>query len=271
MKRTRPIGDVHDQYENPLEDVPVTFTILEPNGSMTTTTGTTDENGRAAFTLPPDSDPGTYTVTASVEGIAETVTFTVVVPFEFDLFLPAGLNLIHIPLKVRTIDEMPATIESVSDLYNALGGAASVNWLIAHDSQTQTWYGYFGDADRGSITDRTLTEEMGILASIKIPISVRLSGDVLGTDGTSTVTLNPGLNLVGLPLQDPNITRVSDLFALEGVGEVITIIVVTDNGEFRAVGRPDDPGDIPITGGQGFILIVQHPTTIPITGTGWQK
>ena len=164
---------------------------------------------------------------------------------------------------------MPAAIKSVSDLYDALGGVATLNWLITHDPQTQTWYGYFGDADRGSIADRALTEEAGILASIKTPISLRLSGDALGMDGTSAVTLNRGLNLVGLPLQDSRIMRMSDLFALEDIGGVITIIVVTDNGEFKAVGRADDPGDIPITGGQGFILIVQQPATIPIIGDGW--
>lgn len=207
----------------------------------------------------------------SVEGIAETVTFTVVVPFEFDLTLPAGLNLIHIPLRVRTVDGTPATIESVSDLYDALGGAATVNWLITHDPQTQTWYSYFGDADRDSIANRVLIDETGILAGIKTPISVALSGDALGMDGTSVITLNRGLNLVGLPLQDSRIMRVSDLLTVEGIGRDIAIIVVTDNGEFRTVGRADDPGDIPITGGQGFILIVQQLGTIPIIGTGWDN
>ena len=137
---------------------------------------------------------------------------------------------------------MPAGIESVSDLYDALGGADTLNWLIAHDPRTQNWYGYFGDADRGSIADRVLTDQTGILISIKTPISVRLGGDALGMDGTSTITLNQGLNLVGLPLQDSRIMRVSDLFTLEGVGDNIAIIVVTDNGEFRAVGRAGDPG-----------------------------
>ena len=265
------VVEVIDQDGNPLEDVPVTFTSLEPGGSMRSTTAMTDEDGRAAFTLPPNSDPGTYTITASVQGIAETVTFTVVVPFEFDLSLSVGLNLIHIPLKVRTVDGMPAKIELVSDLYDALGGVDTVNWLITHDPPNQNWYGYFGDADRGSIADRTLTEEAGILASIKTPISVQLGGDALGTEGTSTITLNRGLNLVGLPLQDPNIMRVSDLFRFEGIEGNIAIIVVTENGEFKAVGRANDPGDIPITGGQGFILIVQQPGTISIIGPGWDN
>ena len=73
----------------------------------------------------------------------------------------------------------------------------------------------------------------------------------------SAIPLNLGLNLVGLPLMDSRITRVSDLFALEGIVNNVAAIVVTDNGEFKLVGRAGDAGDIPVTGGQSFILIVQ--------------
>ena len=86
------VVQVLDQDGNPLEDVTVTFTILGDDGSMSTTTVTPDENRRAEFTLPLDSDPGTYTITVSSEGIAATVTFTVVVPLEFDLSLPSGIS-----------------------------------------------------------------------------------------------------------------------------------------------------------------------------------
>ena len=58
---------------------------------------------------------------------------------EFDLSLPTGLNLIHVPLKVRAIDGMAQTIESVADLYDVLGGAAVVNFLITYDPATQVW------------------------------------------------------------------------------------------------------------------------------------
>ena len=266
------VVQVHDQDGNPLEDVTVTFTILGNDGSTSTTTVMTDENGRAAFTLPPGTDPGTYTITGSVEGVAETVTSTAVaVSHEFDLSLPSGFSLIHIPLKVKLVNGMAMSIESVFDLYNALGGTDTVNWLITHDPQTQTWHGYFGDTDRESVANRALTEQIGILANIKAPISVRLSGDALGTNGTSTLILTPGLNLVGLPLRDSRITRVSDLFALEGIGDNITAIVVTDNGEFKVVGRAGDPGDIPITGGQSFILTVQGAATVDISGEGWNN
>ena len=266
------VVEVHDQYGDPVEGVTVTFTLLTGGGSLSAETTTTDANGQAETTLTLGNEPGEYTLEVSAEDISKTLTFNAIAEIlEFDLSLPAGLNLIHIPLKVRAVDGMPAGIESVSDLYDALGGADTLNWLITHDPQTQTWYGYFGDADRGSIADRMLTDEAGILAGIKTPISVRLGGDALGMDGTSTITLNQGLNLVGLPLQDSRIMRVSDLFTLEGVGDNIAIIIVTDNGEFRAVGRADDPGDIEITGGRGFILIARQPATIPITGTGWDN
>ncbi len=266
------VVQVHDQYGNPIEGVTVTFTVHTGTGALLDTTVTTDENGRAETTLTLGNDPGANTVQVSVEGIVEPVTFNLIAELlEFGLSLPAGINLIHIPLKVRTVNGMPAEIQSVSDLYDALGGVDTVNWLITHDPQDQIWYGYFGDADRGTIADSVLTDQIGILASIKTPISIRLGGDALGTDGASTITLNQGLNLVGLPLRDSRIMRVSDLFVVEEIGKDIAIIVVTDNGEFRAVGRADDLGDISVTGGQGFILIVQQLGTIPIIGVGWDN
>ena len=141
--------------------------------------------------------------------------------------------------------------------------------LSTYDSQTQEWYSYFGDADRGSIADRALTDQTGILADIKTPTSVRLGGDALGENGMGAIALHPGLNLVGLPLRDARIVRVSDLLALEGGANNLHVIVVTDNGEFRLVGRAGDSGDIPVTGGQAFILIAAEGAMVPIVGDAW--
>ena len=266
------VVEVHDQYGDPLEGVTVTFTVIAGDGMLSATTVTTDPSGQAETTLTLGTDPGTNTVEVSVEGVAETVTFNVVAEFlEFDLSLPAGLNLIHLPLKVRAVNGVPTSIESVADLYDALGGADTLNWLITHDPQTQIWYGYFGEADRGTVADSVLTDQTGILAGMKTPVSVRLGGDALGMDGMSAITLTPGLNLLGLPLNDPRITRVSDLFALGGIGGVVHAIILTDNGEFRLVGRAGDAGDIPVTGGGAFILIVQGAATISIIGDGWDN
>ena len=266
------VVDVHDQYGDPIEGVMVTFTVLGGDGVLSTETTMTDANGRAEITLTLGAEPGEYTVEVSVEGVAETVTFNAIAELlQFDLSLPTGLNLIHIPLKVRALDGMAQTIESVADLYDALGGADTVNWLITHDPRTQNWHGYFGGADRGTVADTVLTDQTGLLADVKTPISVHLAGDALGTNGVSTIVLNPGLNLVGLSLKDPRIMRVSDLFTLEGIADNVSVIIVSDNGTFKAVGRAGDDGDIPITGGSAFILIVQQEAAISIIGDGWMN
>ena len=266
------IVQVHDQYGDPLAGIMVTFAATAGDGSLSATTTITDENGQAESTLTLGTDPGPNTVEVSVEGIAQTVTFSAIAELlEFNLSLSIGLNLIHLPLRVRAVDGMPATIQSVSELYNALGGAETVNYLITHDSQTQTWYGYFGDADRGTTADRRLTDQTGILADMLSPTSVRLGGDALGTEGRSTITLNQGINVVGLPLRDSRVTRVSDLFALNGIGGNTLVIILSDGGGFQSVGRAGDPGDIEIAGGQSFILTAQRAAMVDISGNAWQK
>ena len=290
-----------------LRRITVTFTITAGRGAMSVVTSRTDSDGRVASLMTLSPEPGTNRVRVSVEGLDQTVIFNAegTVPpsepmpseeemttpmqesmvgqdietpistpepatsLEFDLSLPSGFNLIHIPLKVRALDGMAQTIESVADLYAVLGGADNLNWLITHDPQTQTWHGYFGDADRGTAADKVLIDQTGILADVKTPISVHLAGDALGENGMSAITLTPGLNLVGLPLRDPRLTRVSDLFMLQGIGGNSPVVILTDNGEFKLVGRAGDPGDIPITGGGAFILIASDAGTIPITGAPW--
>ena len=183
--------------------------------------------------------------------------------------IPAGISLTHVPLKVKAVDGVAETIGSVADLYDALGGTSVVNFLITYDPQTQEWRSYFVPSDKDGTADATLTDDKGVIAGLRTPVSVRLRGGALGTNETSTITLNQGLNLVGLPLNDSRIMRVSDLFALEGIGGNVPVIILTDNGEFKAVGRAGDPGDIEITGGQAFILTAQQTATVTLSGEAW--
>ena len=264
------VVEVRDENSAVFEGVPVVFTVTAGGGTVQPEIATTNADGLAQSTLTLGSDPGTNTVTVSVEGITETATFNAIAELrEFNLSLPAGISLIHIPLKVRAVDGVAQTIESVSDLYDALGGADTVNFLITYDPATQAWFAYFGASDTGTSADRELTEEMGILVGMLVPASVRLAGDSLGTDGMAVITLHQGANLVGLPLRDSRITRVSDLFGLEGIMDNVLVIVVSDNGEFKTVVRVSDDGDIEITGGQSFILFAQQAATVAISGEAW--
>ena len=98
------IVEVRDQKGEVFAGVPVTFAITAGGGTLSATSTTTDENGRAQSTLTLGSDPGTDTVEVSVEGIAEMVTFTALAEIEFHLSVPAGISLIHVPLNVTSID-----------------------------------------------------------------------------------------------------------------------------------------------------------------------
>ena len=201
-----------------------------------------------------------------VEVRAENLTPTT---SEYTLSIPAGYNLIHVPLKVTAVDDAPQTITSIGDLYDAFGGANAVKLLLTLDSRTQEWFVYLSPSDRSTPSDRELTDDMGIIVEMKVPKQVRLTGNPLGTNGDSTVTLNPELNLVGLPLNDSRLTHVSDLLTLEGIAGNSPVVIFTDSGAFKAVVPGGGPDDIPLIGGQGFILDAQRAATVAISGDAW--
>ena len=265
------IVEVHDQYDDPMEGVTVTFLVSIGGGLLSDTSVDSDINGLARSTLTLGNDPVTNIVEVSVEGIAETVTFHAVAELlEFDLVLPSGISLIHVPLKVRLVNGVTGTIESVGDLYDALGGEDNVIYLFTRDSHTQEWIGYLKPSDEGTPVDRALTEDMGIITNLITPVPLHLSGSPLGTDGNSAITLNPGINLVGVPLRDSRITHVSDLFTLEGIADnVLVIMAQDDNGEFKQINPTSDSADIAIIGGQSFIMTTLREETVAISGSGW--
>ncbi|MDE0043691.1 MAG: Ig-like domain-containing protein [Candidatus Poribacteria bacterium] len=264
------VVEVRDQYDSPMEGVMVTFAVSAGGGSLSSAMKMTDANGRAESILTLGSNFGANTVEVSVEGITEAAIFNAVAKLlEFDLSVPSGISFIHVPLKVRLVDGVAGVIESVGDLYDALGGDAAVRYLITYNRDTRQWNSYLGDESRGDPEDRILTDELGIVANMQTSVSVRLGGEALGVDGMSTITLNRGTNLVGLPLKDPRITRVSDLFTLEGIAGVVSTITASDGRKFEAAGRASDDGDIPVTGGGAFLLIATEAATINISGEGW--
>ena len=264
------VVEARDENGSPFAGVSVTFAVTGGGGTLSIHATTTDANGRAESTLTLGPNFGTNTVSVSAAGIEVRVTFHAIGDNpEFLWSIPSGYSLIHVPLKVTAVDDVPMTIRSIADLYDALGGADTVTYLLTLDSQTQEWFGYFRPSDRDTPADRGLTDDMGILARLITPVSVRLTGGPLGTNGTSTITLNPDINLVGLPLRNSRLTHVSDLFTLEGIGSNIPAIIFTDNGEFKGVIPAGGPGDIPIIGGQAFKLDAQQAATIAVSGDGW--
>ena len=206
----------------------------------------------------------TVMVTASDGTDMSSITVTIMVTDvpEFMLAVPARQSLIHIPLKM-------AGLAKISDLYDKLGGAANVNNLITRDAANDRWNSYLGPEFQASVGDKTLTDDLGILADMKNAVTLQLSGDPLGTDGVSSIMLQTGTNLVGVPLKDSRITNVSDLLGLDGIEDNVGYIIVSDGGEYKTITRARDPGDVAVTGGQSFILEATEAATVTITGDGW--
>ena len=83
------------------------------------------------------------------------------------------------------------------------------------------------------------------------------------------ISLSAGANLVGLPVDDPRITNVSDIITL-GAGAVSAIVVSTDDG-FASVGAAGDAADGPVAGDAAYLVTASSVTTIALLGDGWSN
>ena len=283
------VVEVQDENGSVLGGISVTFAVATGAGTLSVISTTTDTNGRAQSTLTLGPNLGTNTVGVSAAGIQGSVSFRATsdaLITEYLLSVPVGISFIHVPLKVTTVDGMEKILKSIADLYDALGGADTVNFLITYDPKIQVWRSYLGNHNRGTVADTVLANDTGIIAVMNDTVSVRLGGDALGSNRSSSITLHPGANLVGIPLRDSRIARVTDLFALDGIRGKVRVITVLNNGTFhtvgpagavivldsgaiQTVGHVGDASDIPITGGQSFILTAREAATVAISGGGW--
>ena len=185
------VVEARDRTGIPFEGVPVTFAVTAGGGTLSITSTLTDANGRAESTLTLGSEASTNTVDVSVEGVFKKVNFTAHAGIAFELSVLPGITLIHVPLRVITADGIATTLTSISNLYDALGGAGVVNFLITYDPPTQEWRSFFVPSDKGTPGDAALADDTGIIAGLREPVSIRLRGNPLGTDGSRHHHLEP--------------------------------------------------------------------------------
>ena len=263
------VAEVRDQTDNPLPGVEVTFTVTAGGGTLSATHATTDENGRAESTLTLGSTPGTNTVRVSVEGNTQAVaTLTIETVRMFALSIPAGTHLIHIPLAVNQINGEDASIDTVGDLYNALGDA--VNYIITVGDDGG-WKTYLGDLSAGSAADAAIGDDTGLIVVMSDGKTLELVGDALGTDSASQINIDVGNNLVGLPLKPAaGLSMISDLL-VDGVGAIA--VSKADGLGFHTIRKPGQDGDAPIVGGVGYLVVYigTEATSIPIVGSAWEN
>ena len=89
-----------------------------------------------------------------------------------------------------------------------------------------------------------------------------------GAGGASTISLKAGSNLIGLPVNAPNVTNVSDIMTLFGTGVVASIVVSTDDG-FAAVSAAGAANDGPVMGDAAYLVTATADATAAVVGTGW--
>jgi len=196
---------------------------------------------------------------------------------EFLLEFPAGISLRHLPLAITHINEQPQSIQRVSDLYDLLGGDANVYQLITYNNQT----GKFQSFSLFEVTHATslntlpanlsLEPHAGVIAIMKRSVTLKLRGDAL----IGVVPLSAGLNLVGVPLRDANLSRISALAQTTELRGNVKRILSYDGNKFISftpgVDSPGGAGDVPIDGGQAYLIEVNRPTTLQVSGNGWDN
>ena len=262
------VVEVRDKIGVAFEGVPIMFAVTSGGGTLSATSAATDSNGRAESTLTLGSTPGTNTVRVSVEGntqaVASLTIETVRMPM-FTLYIPAGTHAIHIPLAANQINGEDGTIETVGDVYNALGDAVNLIITVGADGN---WMSYLGDESTGSMADAVIDDDTGLIAVMSSAAKLELMGDALGTGGDSRIDISLGNNLVGVPLNPENMSTISDLL-VEGVGAIA--VPKADGEGFNTISKNNLAADGPLMGGVGYIVVATAETSIPVMGSAWEN
>ncbi len=239
--------------------------IVDGKAMTESTDGGTYEG---SFDIVVDAHPtGEYWVSASVgkaSGTAESA-LTIDHKAQFTLSIAAGTHAIHVPLDVTHIDGEAGTIETVGDLYDALG--ESVNFIITLGADGN-WMSYLGDMSAGSMADAEIGDDTGLIAVMKNAKTLELTGNALGTGGISQISIEIGNNLVGVPL-DPAIDMMISGALVEGVAAIAVSNAAGDG--FHTITEAGQDGDGPLMGGVGYIVVATAAANIPIVGSAWEN
>ena len=192
----------------------------------------------------------THTVTAADSNAGEAtfnITLVSTTLLSYTSTILAGISLFHVPLDVEGLD-------TVGDLKTMLGGAASL--LIVYDYATRSW--------NSRSDDVAITADLGIVLSMAAAKTVTFEGESWD-DGVSTISVQAGLNLIGLPVDAPNVTNVSDIAGLFDDGVVSNIIMLTADG----FGLVSDTSDAAVMGDAAYLVTAIAAGTAPLLGDGW--
>jgi len=202
-----------------------------------------------------------YDVTATLTDIAgNPVSITkedaveIISGTRFVVTLNSGPNLISLP-----VDD--SRFNTTSDLYNFLSDECQM--IIYYDTDDETFGSYGSWSIPGKAEDIELEGDTGLIVMMKEETSITFEGSAWPGD----VSLAKGINLIGLPVNNPNIATLSDLDTVIG-DNLKTIITQNDEGKFVS---HFEAGDLEITGDLGLIVIVHESQPLTLTGEPWSN
>jgi len=222
----------------------------------------------------PEEDVKDATVTAKLTDIAGNIALkdavekvTIITIIEFELTLNAGLNLIAVPLADATV-EGSKPIMKVKDLGDALGKTWS---LIISLTETGSFQSFTPTTPETAKSNINITGTTGLIVMMLQPKTLMLQGNPWSE---GNINLNTGLNLIGVPLKDEKVEKVSDLSALlsDSVNLIISIDVETGRFQSFTSTTPETAkANIVIGGGVGLILLMKSPNSVSISGEPWMN
>jgi hypothetical protein len=203
------------------------------------------------------AETGAKTIAVSVtDAAANAATQNVSIRLQnetsFTLSLHAGVNLVHVPVKV-------ATLKRASDLFALLGGTADVSVVILADANGK-FQPFTAAVEVGSPSDLALSDGSGAIVVMRNAKSVTVKGGMLGEN----VALNKGVNLIGVTRSG----AVATANAIKATSSAISLVIAEVGGEFRPVSAS---ADVNVTGGQAFLVNATDAGSVSFAGGAWSN
>ena len=225
--------EVRDQHGNPLPNARVTFSVTAGGGTLSSTTATTNANGRARSTLTLGSELGTNTVTATVSGLA-AATFTATAVEQ----TPHSLTKVSGDGQGGRAGEPLAKpfIVSVLDQDRAAFAGAVVTFSVTAGGGTLSATTATTDANGRAATRLTLGSDLGtntVTATVSGLAAVTFTATSITPHSLTKVSGDGQQGSVGERLSKPFVVSVLDQNGSAFAGAVVTFSV-TGGGTLSA-------------------------------------
>ena len=210
---TKPfVVEVRDANGSAFEGVPVTFIITAGGGTLSVTSTTTDENGRAKSTLTLGPNLETNSVSVSAAEIEKTVTFTAVARER--VIIPDSNLLAAVASTLGKASDAPITPRELVNLTRLVAKNANIGDLTGLDHATNlTWLNLGGEWVESSWQNSNSVSDLSPLTGL-----TKLTGLTLNNNNISDISVLSGLtNLTSLNLSH---NSVSDISAVAGLAKL---------------------------------------------------